>query len=238
MGEIEIVRTVFAVIASLTIVGFVLWVLSRLANRQIEEEEEAAAMELEKELAHQRELAATRMRLEQERELAYQNRFGTYGKKTVDILVGKDEECFGDHLLVFEQASILVVKNEDIRFADIIGFNLQDNPVTVATTTKPAFVTETSTSTGDMLGRAVVGGLFFGKEGALAGALTAEQETVAHEIEPSITKSRVVHDYVVYINVNDLANHTRRIHVGDDEEKANNIVNVLNVIVQRNQKKS
>lgn len=238
MTKVEIFETVFILIAAFVVLALILWLLSRLSDKQLKEEEEAETRRLEEELAHQREMAALRAKAEHDRELQHQKRFGSYGKKTVDILVGGDEEDFKSHFLVFEEPGILVVNNEDIRFADIIGFNLQDNSVTIATTSKPVCVTETSRSTGEMLGRAAVGGLFFGKEGALAGALTADQETVSHEIQPGMTETRVIHDYVVYINVNDLTNHTRRLHIGNDEEKANNIINVLNVIVVRNMKKN
>lgn len=163
----------------------------------------------------------------------FNDRFGKYGKITLDILLSNRELDVRDHFLVFEDACVAVINNEEISFANILGFTMQDNSETIATSMSDSFESITSTSTGSMLGRAVVGGVLLGGVGAIAGAATAKQTTVTSPIS-STTTTITKHDFALYINVNDLSNPTRKMYIGDDIELANRIASIFNIIIQRN----
>ena len=150
--------------------------------------------------------------------------------------MGKDELDLCNHFLVFEESSIVVINNDDIPFSKVIGYNVQDNSETIATSSVASYTSTTSTSTGSMLGRAVVGGVLLGGVGALAGATTAKQQTTTTPTGKTTTTTRTKHNYVIFINIDDLGNHTRKLNIGDNIEKVNNITNILNIILQRNSK--
>ena len=177
-----------------------------------------------------------RKKREEEFLAVFNKRFGSFGSKTIDILVGKDELDLCNHFLVFEESSIVVVNNDDIPFSKVIGYNVQDNSETIATSSVASYTSTTSTSTGSMLGRAVVGGVLLGGVGALAGATTAKKQTTTAPTGKTTTTTRTKHNYVIFINIDDLGNHTRKLNIGDDVETLNNITNILNIILQRNSK--
>ena len=64
----------------------------------------------------------------------------------------------------------------------------------------------------------------------------AKQNTTTTPTGKTTTTTKTRHNYVIFINVDDLSNHTRKLNIGDDVEKLNNITNILNIILQRNSK--
>ena len=232
---ITLIEILIAIVA-IIFVGLLLYDFYETEKLQKAKEEEDRKKREEEKLAKQREQEEHQKRREEEYLAVFNKRFGSLGAKTIDILVGKDKLELCNHFLVFEEGNILVVNNDEIPFSKLIGYNVQDNSETIATSSVASYTCTTSTSTGSMLGRAVVGGVLLGGVGALAGATTAKQNTTTTPTGKTTTTTKTRHNYVIFINVDDLSNHTRKLNVGDDVEKLNNITNILNIILQRNSK--
>ena len=87
----------------------------------------------------------------------------------------------------------------------------------------------TTTSNASALGRAVVGAALGGVAGAVIGGATAKQKT---EYQQGIDKT--IHDYTVNINVNRLSEPLVKLHIGENEDIANEVAALINAIVVRN----
>lgn len=148
-----------------------------------------------------------------------------YGDCSVDIIYP------GGRFYVFEQSQIVIFTREIIPFSKIIGYNLTDNQVTISENV--GYESKTTTSTGSMIGRAVVGGVLTGGIGAVIGATTAKKNTVTTPMQDNVVAS-VTHDFKIYVNLNDLSNSTIIICVGHNTDTAYQIANILNIIVERN----
>lgn len=128
-----------------------------------------------------------------------------------------------------------MLNGEEIAFNKILGFTLQDDSKTIMTSDVASYTSTTKTSTGSMLGRAVVGGMLTGGLGAVAGAVTAKKKTITTPNQnQSKTTTSIKHNYMCYVNVNDLANPIREILLGEDSQKVQTVANILNVIITRN----
>lgn len=155
-----------------------------------------------------------------------------YGDYSFDMVLGYfQENNMEKHILVFVSSKILYIANEPMPFEKIIGFELKDNQTTVTKTTSLKY--KTSTNTGSMLGRAVVGGILTGGVGAVVGAATAKKTTEV--VEEGKTTTTVKHNYRITLTVDDIANPVRVIDCKYHQDKAEQIANVLNVILHRNQ---
>lgn len=84
-----------------------------------------------------------------------------------------------------------------------------------------------------MVKRAVVGGLLFGGAGAVIGGVTAKKASVSRQED-----DKVVHNYIVFINVNSMSTPVISVNVGEDVYKANAIVSLINVIIYNRDDKS
>jgi hypothetical protein len=223
--------TVLIIITSIALGGFVIYDLAENAN----EKREARKSE-EARIASEARRKAEEKRLQVES--AYNDKFeglvSSYGPCTTDILLGNSKTDFDSHLYIFEASSMLVLKGEQIPFSKVLGFALNDESETIVRN-EAQYTSTTKTATGNMLGRAVVGGVLLGGVGALAGATTAKKETVTTPINATST-STTMHRYILYVNLDDLSDPTREIRLGSDTKKAQNIANIFNIIVQRNQK--
>lgn len=148
-----------------------------------------------------------------------------YGECSADITYR------GGRFYVFEQSQVVILSTEVIPFNKIIGYNLTDNQVTISENV--GYESKTTTSTGSMLGRAVVGGVLTGGVGAVIGAATAKKNTITTPTQDNVVTS-VTHDFKIYVNLNDLSNPTMIISVGHSTDTAYKIANILNIIVERN----
>lgn len=81
-------------------------------------------------------------------------------------------------VFVYEQPEIIFLNGREYKFADILGYSLVDDATNETITTSEGVA---KTSTGSMLGRAVVGGVLTGGLGAVAGAATAASAISAIE---------------------------------------------------------
>lgn len=201
-------------------------------NLQKEYDSRIASAEKERIRIEQRRLEQERV--EEEFNNQWQELSNKYGECTTDICIGASKDI-KQHLYVFERSAVVVLNGEEIAFNKILGFALQDDSKTIMTSDVASYISTTKTSTGSMLGRAAVGGVLFGGVGALVGANTAKKETITTPNQSqSTTTTSIKHNYMCYINVNDLVNPIRELSLGDDTKKAQMVANLFNVIIERN----
>lgn len=129
--------------------------------------------------------------------------------------------------MVFGKDHRLILMGKDLDFCSILSCSLNDNSrIQKGSVT---YESKTKTDNGNMLGRAVVGGVLAGGIGAVIGGSTASKNTqtiTTHEDDI------IIHDYTVVINLNNLKNPIIRISLGQDENITNEIIGLLNVIMQ------
>lgn len=178
----------------------------------------------------QHHLAEKRRKEKEEYDKAYGELTERLGDCTVDVNLGDwNEYKINKRFLVFESAETIVVNGKEHKFSDILGFSLVDDATSETIMTSTG---ETKTSTGSMIGRAVVGGVLTGGLGAVAGAATAKKNIATN----STSQTTTTHKYKIYINLNSLENSTVTLLIGNNSDKAHKIANILNVIIGRNNK--
>lgn len=139
-----------------------------------------------------------------------------------------------DHYVMVNENTSQIMLNEHIyNFKDIINYTLSDNTTVIQKHSGGEITSTSSTDTGSMLGRAVVGGVLAGGVGAAIGGSTAKRETTS-SVAPSTTTSSTIHDYLIAVTVNSLSNPIERLRLGEDEHKTNEICALLSVIISRN----
>ena len=88
-----------------------------------------------------------------------------YGNPTTSIVNGENLNNIYDQIIVYDSLKIIILKGKEYKYSEIIGFNILDGQQC------------TKTSTSNMVGRAVIGGIIGGGVGSLAGAATAKKNT-------------------------------------------------------------
>ncbi|MCD8297984.1 MAG: hypothetical protein LUC88_10475 [Prevotella sp.] len=145
-----------------------------------------------------------------------------YGEVTKKISL--KEHSILDDIIAFSDTKKIWICGIVYSFRDVISCTFSDNP----TVKKGKVEYKTKTSTGNMLGRAVVGGVLMGGVGAAIGGATAKKNTVG-----VLQDDIIIHDYTVIINVNDIANPIVRIGCGERGSIVNEIVGLMNVIIRQ-----
>lgn len=130
-----------------------------------------------------------------------------------------------EYIFTCEDSSHVIIKEKAYSFSDILAYELTDNSRVIYSSTK----SQTKTSTGSMLGRAVVGGVLLGGVGAIIGGATAKTETIT---EPQI--SEVHHDYSINLILNNISTPRLTIEIGVDGTIAQDAIALFSVIVERN----
>ncbi|MBR1652225.1 MAG: hypothetical protein IJ692_02405 [Alloprevotella sp.] len=128
-------------------------------------------------------------------------------------------------LYINESLQKIFIQGNDYNFSDILSFSVQDNSRTIFSGTSST----AKTNNGNMLGRAVVGGLVAGNVGAVIGGATASKT-----IETSGGSSSVIHNYSIIVTVNSLSSPMVTLKIGKDQNLMNRISSILTVIVNRN----
>lgn len=151
-----------------------------------------------------------------------------YGECSLNENLGHWNELrMATRVLVFEKAGIIVIKTKEYKFSDILGYSLVDDTTNETSTYSEGSATS---STGSMLGRAVVGGVLAGGLGAVAGAVTGKKDSSGE----SFSQTTTTHRYTLYINVNSIQEPTIELSVGRGSQRAHRLAGVLNVIMERN----
>lgn len=132
------------------------------------------------------------------------------------------------YILVYEDSSHIIIKDIVCKFSDIISYELVNNTTVIYSSTESS----SKTSTKNMLGRAVVGGVLLGGAGAIVGGATANRHTVTTE-QSANTKN----DFNIHLTINKISSPNLLIRAWDDENLARNLVALFSVIVERNKSK-
>ena len=139
-----------------------------------------------------------------------------------------------DHYIMVNESTSQIMLNEHIyNFKDIINYTMSDNTTVIQKHSGGNITSTSSTDTGSMLGRAVVGGVLAGGVGAAIGGSTAKRETTS-SVTPTTTTSSTIHDYLIAVTVNSLSNPIERLRLGEDGRNTNEICALLSVIISRN----
>ena len=116
-------------------------------------------------------------------------------------------------IMVYDNYKLIIIYGRQYNYTDILDFNI-NNEVSY----------KTSTSTGSMVGRAIVGGVLSGGVGAVIGGTTAKQNT-----KSSITK------YKINISMRDMANPVITVETSL-EDICNKLISVLKNIIDQNER--
>lgn len=230
--------TILIIITALTLVGVIVYDLIENHKEKRTKERIAKKTEMARVVTDERRKTNNlREKAKSEYETAFGNLISAYGDCSFDILLNPRKFKTSDHIYFFEQGAVMVLCDEPIPFEKIIGFSLNDDTKTLMKNETASYTSTTSTSNSNMLKRAVVGGVLMGGVGALAGATTARKETISTpSLGQTTTTIEYKHKYSLYINIDSISNPTRVIELGEDIQKAQNLANVLNVIIKRNKK--
>ena len=150
-----------------------------------------------------------------------------YGEPDKDVII-KYRGLQSD-IMSFSNFNRIWILGHDYSMDDIIGCSLHDEQSIQQGTVS----FETKVKTGNMVKRAVVGGLLFGGAGSWSGCFTARKASISKQGD-----GNVVHNYTVFINVNSMSNPVISVNVGKDVHKANEIVSLINVIIYNRDNKS
>lgn len=157
-----------------------------------------------------------------------------YGACDVDLCVKYNTDSIESHIYVYDKSSMLILLGEEIPYNKIVGCSLVEVPeVTKKAVTEMTEETVSKTSTGSMLGRALVGGVLLGPVGAVVGGVTAKRKTEATPVYKTVYKDEVKIKYVVQITVNDLNNPVRSVMFGSRKEEALHLESMLNLIIAK-----
>lgn len=136
-----------------------------------------------------------------------------YGIPTLKIKPTKQSLSKNVVILVYDTRKTIYINGKEYKYSDIIDFNVNDQ-----TSYK------TTSSTGSMIGRGLVGGLLLGGVGALAGATTGEKSTTKGASTYRIN--------VIMRNMNDPI----VTYVTSENECAQKMIAVLKNIIDYNEK--
>ena len=233
--------TILIIITALALIGIIVYDLIEKRKEMRDKERTAKEAEMARlvsdEQRRRKKINNLIKQAKSEYETALGNLISTYGDCSFEILLNSRSFKTSDHVYFFEQGAMMVLNDEPIPFEKIIGFSLNDAAETLMKNETTSYTSTTSTSNANMLKRAVVGGIFMGGIGALAGATTAKQQTISTpSLDQTTTTIEHRHKYSLYINIDSISNPTRVIELGADIQKATNFANILNVIIQRNKK--
>ena len=135
-----------------------------------------------------------------------------------------------DRIYVFEESQKIALDGIIYDFKDILGFSLLNNSKTAYNSCSTG---TSKKDVGSMVARGIAGKMIGGNMGAMIGAMSTpdeyEQDTEYHVKQEN--------DYKIYINVNSIVSPTVCLKIGDCEDGAYEIANLLNVILTRNNAK-
>lgn len=212
---IRIAKWIIIVFAFLFVFGaFITFFITNSKMNQVEKEK---SKEMEERIIFQKK------KEEDERLRKIDEYKACYGLCTKAISNPNDSKR--DCIRVYEESFVILINDVKYRFDEIIGYNLIDNSRVI----KGELSSSTSTSNASAIGRAVVGAALAGVAGAVIGGATAKQKTEFKQGE-----DKTIHDYTVNINVNRLSEPLVKIHIGNNEDLANEISALINAIVVRN----
>lgn len=157
-----------------------------------------------------------------------------YGKCDKTIKINSQRPFGFNEILVFSQTKHVIIVQKEYSFSDILDCIVNDD-VKERDTVQTFRGNSTATSkanTGNMVGRAIVGGVLLGGAGAVIGGSTAKRNTIIeHGTDTSIHHKEIEHNYTVTITVKDITNPIIYINVGSNTALKDEIVSLMKVIM-------
>lgn len=144
----------------------------------------------------------------------------------------KTVECEDGFIVVnLTDRKLCVLDDKLVAFDKILDVSVstetkRDPRVELANAFASSEGSKTTTDTGSIVGRSLVGGLVGGVPGAIVGGMTAEKKT-----EFFHTVDSRYEDYTITIVTKDLINPSLSIHIGNDKETVDGIVNLFKAIL-------
>ena len=171
-----------------------------------------------------------------------------YGKadKTIETFYSTEEDGYWNLInecRLYVQSKQLVITTPlacySIPFARIIGYDIIDVNDGMKTPLITATTIISKTDTGNMIKRAVIGGVVAGEVGAVIGAATAERTTTSKlskvdEYRNLIRMNTISTNLVLIIKTDDIASPTLKIPFDMFKKKAENLAASLNAIITQN----
>lgn len=137
-------------------------------------------------------------------------------------------------ILVFSETKHIVIGKIELLFSDILDCVVDDDikeRETIQTFRGNSSATSKA-NTGNMIGRAVVGGVLLGGTGAIIGGSTANRHTIIeHGIDTSILDKTIEHNFTIAITVKDISNPVIYLNVGSNTRLKDEIVSLMKVII-------
>lgn len=127
----------------------------------------------------------------------------------------------------------------DIPFQRIIGYDIIDVNNNRSTPLLTATTTVTKTDTGDLIKRAIIGGVVAGGVGAVIGAATAKKTSTTElsevdEYRNLIRMNTSSNNLALIIKTDDVASPTLQIHFDSFKKEAEDLAASLNAIISQN----
>lgn len=171
-----------------------------------------------------------------------------YGKadRTIETFYNTQENGYWDLInecRIYIQAERLVITTPlvvyNIPFGRIIGFDIIDVNGGRSTPLISANTTVTKTDTGDMIKRAIIGGVFAGGVGAVIGAKTAKKTTTTElsqvdEFRNLIRQKLNSTNLELIIKTNDISNPTLKVRFDMFKKEAEEMAALLTAIINQN----
>ncbi len=193
-------------------------VLALVVNYLTSEKQEEKNEEAQEEYGEQQRIEQEKTKVKYDIDLAnMKEKYGEVANK-----ISFEKYSLENEIIVFHDTKNVWICGKIYSYDNILSCSYHDDAQTIKGETEY----KTKTSTGSMIGRAVVGGVLTGGIGAAVGAATAGKKTVA-----SSKEDKVLHDYTVFINTNVISNPVLRIACGDDIVLVHEITGLMNAVI-------
>ena len=211
------------------VLGMLIWAMKKM--RKEETRQKKAQEEKERHEEYERKWKAERDAYYSAKANALAEFEAQYGKCTKEVAVSYSTVfSLKDVVYAFEESETIILDGNIIEFKNIIGFNLLNK-------SKSIYSTHTTATSKKNLGSAIIRGtageMIAGNVGGIIGAMTAEDDydcETSYDIEEN-------NEFKIYINLDSISSPTILLNFGSVEEDAYDIANLLNVIININNKR-
>lgn len=140
------------------------------------------------------------------------------------------EDDLDKEVWIYLSDRIAIIQGKEYAFDSFVKCDLSDDTIVRHGKTIIRSNGNSSTKNGNMIGRAVVGGLVAGGAGAVIGGSTASRHTTNSSVV-SQGDDIVIHDYTIWITFKDIINPLVKIQLGDKEDLARELEGAINAII-------
>ena len=153
-----------------------------------------------------------------------------FGQPDKIIDLNTPDEYIKDRLItIFAKSSTICIGRRELLLQDIVSFKVVDNYQIIHGDMEGEF--KTSTNTGSLVGRSVLGATLGGPTGAIIGASSASKTTNAKCLQEN---DMLIHDYTLFIGIRSFEKPMIEIHIGDRYRLASETEIIFNNILLNN----